>query len=87
MADLTDRLLGENFEEAFGDVELNNVYDLAATFRAIRTLHARLRTAKVEGAAEAYETVCREVTYAPAYTNMLSQRAAAIRKGLAKEGR
>ncbi len=68
MADLTARLLSDDFEKALQAVERNcdrNASISPITARilvdAIRELHARLRTAKAEGAAEALEKICMDV--------------------------
>lgn len=50
MDNLTERLLGENFEEALKEMYLFT-YPAIALAEAVRELHARLRIAKAEGAA------------------------------------
>lgn len=113
MADLTARLLSKNFEEVLNDALIASAYltpddyqrwleeDLLLIAAAIRELHARLRTAKAEGAAEAYEAEAREhdetveAALASAWdwtggyfqlrATEARDRAAAIRKGIAKE--
>lgn len=101
MANLTARLLGENFEEALSDVESENgLLDTVRIYReAIRELHSRLRTAKSEGAAEAYddiraqaEDLRKEGGIRASLLRLLAEEcvssAAAIRKGIeAKEGK
>lgn len=51
----------------------------------VRILHARLRTAKAEGAAETYESLARDMPAAP---GLFMRRAAVIRKSMeAEEGK
>ena len=97
MADLTARLLDpETFEEALQDPDFCCCIE---GMDAIRKLHARLRTAKAEGAAEAYEDIKaqaedlrKEGGIRASLLRLLTEecvsRAAAIRKSTeAKEGK
>ncbi len=114
MANLTDRLLSEDFEEALKETLELKGYDVGGAYlsadtrkasrlehfaTAISQLHDRLRTAKTEGAAEAYEDIKaqaedlrKEGGIRAELLRLLTEecvsRAAAIRKGLeAKEGK
>ena len=106
MSDLTARLLSEDFKDALQVVERNcdrNASISPITARilvdTIRELHARLRTAKAEGAEEAYgdikeqaEDLRKEGGIRASLLRLLTEecvsRAAAIRKGIeAKEGK
>ena len=108
MDNLTARLLGENFEEALKELhDPKSPYAIPFFFQCsaqtlavvIRELHAGLRMAKAEGAAEAYddiraqaEDLRKEGGIRASLLRLLAEEcvssAAAIRKGIeAKEGK
>lgn len=97
MDKLTARLLDpETFEAALEELKALSVtcngetrrahLTLATSAKIIRQLHARLATAKAEGAAEELEGIAAELEELfPNYAQRKRDRAAAIRKGIAAQ--
>ena len=83
MDNVTARLLDpKTFEAALSEILITRGQDDLCA--AIRELHARLATAKAEGAAEGIEELVFSGDFGPAVNINLALRAAAIRKGIAQ---